>query len=82
MQQYLQNNFFFFKATAHPLLKVEMPPNAIKAIKGSELEAASFPAQVGGTIVHVLGWREGMAILPGSNLKVSQMCVFVWPCMS
>ncbi|KTG45511.1 hypothetical protein cypCar_00012548, partial [Cyprinus carpio] len=59
-----------FPASAHPLPKVDLPPNAIKAIKGSELEAASLPAQVGGTIVHVLGWKEGMAILPGSNLKL------------
>ncbi|XP_052449457.1 lethal(3)malignant brain tumor-like protein 1 isoform X1 [Carassius gibelio] len=59
-----------FPASAHPLPKVELPPNAIKAIKGSELEAAPLPAQVGGTIVHVLGWKEGMAILPGSNLKL------------
>lgn len=50
---------------------MELPQNAIRAIKGSELEAASLPAQVGGTIVHVLGWKEGVAILPGSNLKVS-----------
>ncbi|XP_002666454.2 lethal(3)malignant brain tumor-like protein 1 isoform X1 [Danio rerio] len=59
-----------FPASAHPLPKVELPQNAIKAIKGSELEATSLPAQVGGTIVHVLGWKEGMAILPGSNLKL------------
>ncbi|KAI2650065.1 Lethal(3)malignant brain tumor-like protein 1 [Labeo rohita] len=59
-----------FPASAHPLPKVELPPNAIKAIKSSELEATSLPAQVGGTIVHVLGWKEGMAILPGSNLKL------------
>ncbi len=81
MQQYLQTKSFIFpKASAHPLPKVQLPPNAIKAIKGGALEAASRPAQVGGTIVHVLGWREGMAILPGSNLKVRQMSV--WPCMS
>ncbi|KAK2885981.1 hypothetical protein Q8A67_016818 [Cirrhinus molitorella] len=67
-----------FPASAHPLPKVELPPNAIKAIKSSELEATSLPAQVGGTIVHVLGWKEGMAILPGSNLKVNIMPVFVW----
>lgn len=76
-----KQSFYFSKASAHPLPKVELPPNAIKAIKGSELEAASLPAQVGGTIVHVLGWKEGMAILPGSNLKVSHMSMFVWPCM-
>lgn len=74
-------NFYFSKASAHPLPKVDLPPNAIKAIKGSELEAASLPAQVGGTIVHVLGWKEGMAILPGSNLKVSKMTVSVWTCV-
>ncbi|XP_016094170.1 lethal(3)malignant brain tumor-like protein 1 [Sinocyclocheilus grahami] len=67
-----------FPASAHPLPKVELPPNAITVIKGSELEAASLPAQVGGTIVHVLGWKEGMAIFPGSNLKVSKMPASVW----
>lgn len=65
-------SLYFLIASAHSLPKVELPQNAIKAIKGSELEAASLPAQVGGTIVHVLGWKEGMAILPGSNLKVSK----------
>ncbi|XP_077073920.1 lethal(3)malignant brain tumor-like protein 1 isoform X3 [Siphateles boraxobius] len=59
-----------FPASAHSLPKVELPQNAIRAIKGSELETASLPAQVGGTIVHVLGWKEGVAILPGSNLKL------------
>lgn len=43
----------------------------IKGISGiSELDAASLTAPVGGTIVHVLGWKERMAILPASKLKV------------
>uniref|UniRef100_A0A3B1JMC9 Lethal(3)malignant brain tumor-like protein 1 n=1 Tax=Astyanax mexicanus TaxID=7994 RepID=A0A3B1JMC9_ASTMX len=59
-------------ASAHPLPKVEVPPNAAKDVKGSSLETTSLAAQVGGTcsIVHVLEWKEGMAILPGSNLKL------------
>ena len=35
----------------------------------------TLTAQVGGpcSIVHVLEWKEGMAILPSSNLKVRAM---------
>lgn len=39
----------------------------------SETATPTLTAQVGGAcgIVHVLEWKEGMAILPSSNLKVS-----------
>ncbi|XP_051517036.1 lethal(3)malignant brain tumor-like protein 1 isoform X1 [Myxocyprinus asiaticus] len=69
-QKPLETTTIIFPASVHPLTKVELPQNAIKAVKGSELETAPLSAQVGGTIVHVLGWKEGMAILPGSNLKL------------
>lgn len=38
----------------------------------SEAAPPTLTAQVGGacSIVHVLEWKEGMAILPSSNLKV------------
>ncbi|XP_057175937.1 lethal(3)malignant brain tumor-like protein 1 isoform X2 [Triplophysa rosa] len=73
-QQKLQDTTtIVLPALAHPLQKAELPQNAGRTIKGisgiSELDAASLPAQVGGTIVHVLGWKERMAILPASNLK-------------
>ncbi|KAI4897637.1 hypothetical protein NFI96_015829 [Prochilodus magdalenae] len=63
------------EASTHPVPKVEVSQNAGKEVKGSRsssLETASLAAQVGGTcsIVHVLEWKEGMAILPGSNLKL------------
>ncbi|XP_030623643.1 lethal(3)malignant brain tumor-like protein 1 [Chanos chanos] len=55
--------------------KVEVCQGPGKEVKGSgpaELAGSAVPAQVGGTcsIVHVLEWKEGMAILPGSNLKL------------
>lgn len=42
------------------------------AIAG-QVETPTLAPQVGGTcsIVHVLEWKEGMAILPSSNLKVN-----------
>ncbi|KAI5095460.1 lethal(3)malignant brain tumor-like protein 1 isoform X1 [Silurus meridionalis] len=48
-------------ASAHPLPKVDVSQTTGKEV-----------TQVGGTcsIVHVLEWKEGMAILPGSNLKL------------
>ncbi|XP_060749814.1 lethal(3)malignant brain tumor-like protein 1 isoform X2 [Tachysurus vachellii] len=48
-------------ASAHPLPKVDVSQTTAKEV-----------TQVGGTcsIVHVLEWKEGMAILPGSNLKL------------
>lgn len=50
-----------FLASAHPLPKGDVSQTTAKEV-----------TQVGGTcsIVHVLEWKEGMAILPGSNLKV------------
>ncbi|XP_062871426.1 lethal(3)malignant brain tumor-like protein 1 [Trichomycterus rosablanca] len=48
-------------ASAHTLPKVDVSQTAAKEV-----------TQMGGTcsIVHVLEWKEGMAILPGSNLKL------------
>ncbi|XP_047016353.1 lethal(3)malignant brain tumor-like protein 1 isoform X1 [Ictalurus punctatus] len=48
-------------ASPHPLPKVDVSQSTAKEV-----------TQVGGTcsIVHVLEWKEGMAILPGSNLKL------------
>ncbi|XP_035378264.1 lethal(3)malignant brain tumor-like protein 1 isoform X2 [Electrophorus electricus] len=62
-------------ASAHPMPKVEVSQNAAKEVKGSgsgNLENTPLTTQVGGTcsIVHVLEWKEGVAILPGSNLKL------------
>ncbi|XP_028848929.1 lethal(3)malignant brain tumor-like protein 1 isoform X2 [Denticeps clupeoides] len=56
-----------------PVPKAESP-QAVEGAKAggvTELGGASLTPQVGGTcsIVHVLEWKEGMAILPGSNLK-------------
>nr|XP_055044741.1 lethal(3)malignant brain tumor-like protein 1 isoform X1 [Misgurnus anguillicaudatus] len=72
-QKHQDTTTIMLPAIAHPLQKAELPQNAMKAIKGSgvsELDASSLPSQVGGTIVHVLGWKEGMAIIPASNLKL------------
>lgn len=45
--------------------------------KGGRASQTATPTltQVGGacSIVHVLEWKEGMAILPSSNLKVSDV---------
>eukprot|EP00063_Salmo_salar_P015614 XP_013990449.1 PREDICTED: lethal(3)malignant brain tumor-like protein 1 isoform X1 [Salmo salar] len=54
--------------------KVEVSPGAAEADNGAtagEVENPTLAPQVGGTcsIVHVLEWKEGMAILPSSNLK-------------
>jgi hypothetical protein len=40
---------------------------------GGVIEATTPTAQVGGacSIVHVLEWKEGMTLLPTTNLKVS-----------
>ncbi|XP_066527239.1 lethal(3)malignant brain tumor-like protein 1 isoform X2 [Hoplias malabaricus] len=70
-----QNTTTLILPASHPVPKVEVPQNAGKDMKGSgssSLETTSLAAQVGGTcsIVHVLEWKEGMAILPGSNLKL------------
>lgn len=57
--------------------KVEVTPavavgNPGKGSRVSEIAAPTLTAQVGTacSIVHVLEWKEGMAILPSSNLKV------------
>lgn len=57
--------------------KIEMAPAVAvgdpgKGSRASEPVAPTLTAQVGGacSIVHVLEWKEGMAILPSSNLKV------------
>ncbi|XP_018615686.1 lethal(3)malignant brain tumor-like protein 1 isoform X3 [Scleropages formosus] len=54
--------------------KGDVSHSRVEVVKGggtNEPEASAMPSQVGGTcsIVHVLEWKEGMAILPGSNLK-------------
>ncbi|KAM8830362.1 lethal(3)malignant brain tumor-like protein 1 isoform 1-T1 [Synchiropus picturatus] len=56
--------------------KVEVTPTiavgeSSKAPRSNETIAPTLTAQVGGacSIVHVLEWKEGMAILPSSNLK-------------
>ncbi|XP_068996542.1 lethal(3)malignant brain tumor-like protein 1 isoform X2 [Embiotoca jacksoni] len=56
--------------------KVEVTPgvavgNPGKVIRANEMATPALTAQVGGacSIVHVLEWKEGMAILPSSNLK-------------
>ncbi|XP_016519468.1 lethal(3)malignant brain tumor-like protein 1 isoform X3 [Poecilia formosa] len=45
--------------------------NPGKGSRPNEIAAPTLTAQVGGacSIVHVLEWKEGMAILPSSNLK-------------
>ncbi|XP_076132813.1 lethal(3)malignant brain tumor-like protein 1 [Alosa pseudoharengus] len=54
--------------------KVDTPQNAVEVTKANATAdpgTTALSPQVGGTcsIVHVLEWKEGMAILPGSNLK-------------
>ncbi|XP_072223619.1 lethal(3)malignant brain tumor-like protein 1 [Leuresthes tenuis] len=56
--------------------KVEVTPtvtvgNPGKGSRANEIATPALTAQVGGacSIVHVLEWKEGMAILPSSNLK-------------
>lgn len=46
-----------------------------KGGRANQTSAPTLTAQVGGacSIVHVLEWKEGMAILPSSNLKVSDV---------
>lgn len=46
--------------------------NPGKGSRTNEMAGPTLTAQVGGacSIVHVLEWKEGMAILPSSNLKV------------
>ncbi|KAL4646386.1 lethal(3)malignant brain tumor-like protein 1 isoform X1 [Arapaima gigas] len=61
-------------ANTHIAQKGDVPHGTAEAAKGGgvgELDPSALPPQVGGTcsIVHVLEWKEGMAILPGSNLK-------------
>lgn len=65
----------FSSAPAHQ--KVEVTPavavgNPGKGSRANEMATPALTAQVGGacSIVHVLELKEGMAILPSSNLKV------------
>lgn len=46
-----------------------------KGGRANQTATPTLTAQVGGacSIVHVLEWKEGMAILPSSNLKVSDV---------
>lgn len=57
--------------------KIEVTPAVAvgdpgKGGRANETVTPTLTAQVGGacSIVHVLEWKEGMAILPSSNLKV------------
>lgn len=67
--------------SGHPAGKVDAAQNAVEVTKAgttADLGTTALSPQVGGTcsIVHVLEWKEGMAILPGSNLKVIiQVCM-------
>ncbi|CAB1329426.1 unnamed protein product [Coregonus sp. 'balchen'] len=61
-------------APAPSTQKVEVSLGVAEAGNGAiagEVETPTLAPQVGGTcsIVHVLEWKEGMAILPSSNLK-------------
>ncbi|XP_034446329.1 lethal(3)malignant brain tumor-like protein 1 [Hippoglossus hippoglossus] len=56
--------------------KVEVTPTVAvgdlgKGVRANQTAVPTLTAQVGGacSIVHVLEWKEGMAILPSSNLK-------------
>lgn len=67
--------------------KIEMTPavavgDAGKGGRANEAATPTLTAQVGGacSIVHVLEWKEGMAILPSSNLKVQPCVVIVTQC--
>lgn len=58
--------------------KIEVTPAVAvgdpgKGGRANETATPTLTAQVGGacSIVHVLEWKEGMAILPSSNLKGS-----------
>lgn len=59
--------------------KIEVTPAVAvgdpgKGGRANETVTPTLTAQVGGacSIVHVLEWKEGMAILPSSNLKVNR----------
>lgn len=59
--------------------KIEVTPAVAvgdpgKGGRANETVTPTLTAQVGGacSIVHVLEWKEGMAILPSSNLKVKR----------
>lgn len=63
--------------------KIEVTPAVAmgdpgKGGRANETVTPTLTAQVGGacSIVHVLEWKEGMAILPSSNLKVNLCCCF------
>jgi len=64
--------------------KVEVTSATVVADPGKvgrviEATTPTLAAQVGGacSIVHVLEWKEGMTILPSSNLKVSFFCLCI-----
>ncbi|XP_023660798.1 lethal(3)malignant brain tumor-like protein 1 [Paramormyrops kingsleyae] len=65
---------FIISANAHIEQKGDVSHSMTETVKGGvagNLEPSVLPPQVGGacSIVHVLEWKEGVAILPGSNLK-------------
>lgn len=62
--------------------KIEVTPAVAMGDPGkggrtNETVTPTLTAQVGGacSIVHVLEWKEGMAILPSSNLKVTVVVI-------
>lgn len=64
--------------------KIEVTPAVAvgdpgKGGRANETVTPTLTAQVGGacSIVHVLEWKEGMAILPSSNLKVNRYLFFL-----
>lgn len=71
-------NASLFSAPASGHQKLEVTPAVAvgdpgKVGRANEMVTPTLTAQVGGacSIVHVLEWKEGMAILPSSNLKVT-----------
>ncbi|TNM87295.1 hypothetical protein fugu_007525 [Takifugu bimaculatus] len=67
---------FLLQAPASGHHQIEVTPavavgDPAKGGRGNEAAPPTLTAQVGGpcSIVHVLEWKEGMAILPSSNLK-------------
>ncbi|TKS77313.1 Lethal(3)malignant brain tumor-like protein 1 [Collichthys lucidus] len=70
---------FLLPAPAPGHQKIEVTPAVAvgdpgKGGRANETATPTLTAQVGGacSIVHVLEWKEGMAILPSSNLKVKR----------
>ncbi|XP_064155739.1 lethal(3)malignant brain tumor-like protein 1 isoform X2 [Anguilla rostrata] len=59
-------------AVSHAVEKGSLPHSSLEGARGAcDPQSSALLPQVGGTcnIVHVLEWKEGVALLPGSNLK-------------